>query len=462
MVAYSATLAAYRRGLDPKALGLGRFAVLVALVAMAGILALRLGTVLVVDYSYSIAVPGDTMSFEGTEPITSLGVDLRAHIPDASAAVERLDLYLDLTSWLLVLSAAVALMGCVGVSALGMGGRSLRVHRALASPAVAVVLGLVALVFVGLAGGQLQDAAEGLYVFVPISSEDFSIDGAAGSGLIGALALAVIVVLLSVMYARILGRPMLMVAVGTAEPAPVEGEPMPVTAEGLPAGAPAPRMTPRSMVAVVVAIIVIISVAAGAYWLAGDGGGGDGDGEAPRVDIEGLEDFSLTFQVEGTGFLSEGSTMNHDLHVLFTSQFSDGATTHFVSYMEVTLTWEDEPDQQNPLATYENQPDTFALLLEDDEGGNNITVSDQGSNTHGQEGVVVVQWGSPGPWLAWGNTTLEVRDTYTVMWGLGVDVQVEMVEAGNLEAPRRPIAYVDSGNDYNLEVTVEGKLHTQG
>ena len=106
--------------------------------------------------------------------------------------------------------------------------------------------------------------------------------------------------------------------------------------------------------------VIVIAVGVGTFILLGDGGGGGGDGGVRSVDLESLEEFSLTFSVDS--HLSEGSTEIQDIQVQFTQMYCDGTQTYFLDGIEVTLTWEDEPDRQNPLATYENQPDTFGDL----------------------------------------------------------------------------------------------------
>lgn len=456
MTAYSTTLASYRRGLDTKALRLSRLTSILAIASVLGAIALPLMGVVNVHYSDDIGAPGWTRHFDGTEPYTVLGIDIMAHIPGAHPAVEQFDRYLTMAGWCLLLSSITALVACVGVSAMGVGGGSRRTYLAMSSPAIIVVFGIITLTLMALALSIVQGVAEGLHTLPDVPFESSDVTGSAGFGAYLILAISLLITVLSIHYVRTLGKSALLAALGTVPVSDVDVAPVAPAEGGAPKKAPTPLPRGSVLLIGIVLSIIFIGAIVGAYWFlgGGDDDGDGGDGHA-AINIESLGEFSETFSVDS--YLIEGSTEIQDIQVQFCDLYAGGDTTYFVDSMVVTLTWVDEADQQNPVATYENQPDTFGLELVDADGSL-ISMYEEGSNPHGAEGEIVLHWSSSGPWIVWGNESIEVRDTYITHMHHNVDANVMMVHAGNKEAPRRPIAYTDDGNEYTMSVTVSGRM----
>jgi hypothetical protein len=469
LVAYQVILVAYRNGLDPKARSMGKLAVLLVLVSMLGIIALRLGSIVVVDYSVDYGFPGGGGAYDGTDRYTFLETDLMAHVPDAPSSLERLDLYLDIASWCLLISTIIGLMAILGITSYGLGGRRRLVYLSMAFPVIIVILGLVALITILVAFGLLQDAATDIMGgnFYPYGESQAN--GSAGSGLFIGLLLCIVVGIVSIVNVRFIGRSIIKMALGTVpvpvaeEVPPVEHVPPGLAAETVSAGgepekAPTFHLTRKGVIWLALIAIIGVAASSGAYWYIGQRDtAGNGDVGTSVVDIDSLEDFSASF-LEGS-YLDEGEWNTCWISEEITSDHGDDSSTLFIDSIYVTVTWVDEDDQQNPIATYENQPDRFGLDLYDEEYSY-VNDNVEGENTHGNPGVLELYWSASDYYIGWGNESVEVSNPNEVVWGTWVFADVYMISAGNKEAPRRPIAYTDNGNDFEIEIWVTGKIYT--
>ncbi len=110
--------------------------------------------------------------------------------------------------------------------------------------------------------------------------------------------------------------------------------------------------------------------------------------------------------------------------------------------IEVSLTWEDEPDFQRvgiSPRTWENQPDTFRLDVSQGE----VSYSEEGSNQHGSSKTITVSIEFSHQSAGSNNGTGE--------W----TVTVTMVEAGDNVNSFSPLIYTDQGNEYDLTISTE-------
>jgi hypothetical protein len=82
-----------------------------------------------------------------------------------------------------------------------------------------------------------------------------------------------------------------------------------------------------------------------------------------------------------------------------------------------------------------NQPDTFGLGIYDNNGNLGV-FCDLDSNAHDSTGGLLIEWVSSGEYIAWRNTRIEVRESYSVEWNLSVLAWIEILDPGNLVAPR--------------------------
>ena len=108
----------------------------------------------------------------------------------------------------------------------------------------------------------------------------------------------------------------------------------------------------------------------------------------------------------------------------------------------VTLTWTDEADQRIAIRTYENQPDTFTVTV----SGLGATVTETASNTHGQEGQIML------------TLELSIETIQTAVdqgnESYGISIEIVMVDAGMQAPPIGVIGFTDPGNNYEYAAEI--------
>ncbi|MDG6224431.1 MAG: type II CAAX endopeptidase family protein [Candidatus Thermoplasmatota archaeon] len=181
----------------------------------------------------------------------------------------------------------------------------------------------------------------------------------------------------------------------------------------------------------VITILTLVVLATGASVLGTDdfsllGPQSDRD----KVPLNPLFDYTARMEI-----IPKVNTVNlgqEDPERITTSAFT------LISSLNVTLSWEDEPDMVRFGRTYTNQPDTFRVTIT----GPNVSVEEQASNPIHGEGLIELGVIIPvDEILAQSNNTEFV-------------VTVTLVESG-MYAPRIGIiGYTDNVNSYEMEIEV--------
>ena len=150
------------------------------------------------------------------------------------------------------------------------------------------------------------------------------------------------------------------------------------------------------------------------------------------ADEQDLEDeTSFLYQEKGVE-LSETGTVDEGSEAIF----SFIAEENNIKFVNVTLTWEDEPDQGG-LRNFQNQPDKFTITL----SMNNITREPSSSGTNPEDGMGVI------------SLSYEFQGTPDYTNGTGeYEVIISLTEAGN-QVSRFGFFFIeDNSNDYSLTV----------
>ncbi len=211
---------------------------------------------------------------------------------------------------------------------------------------------------------------------------------------------------------------------------------------------PGVNKIPRSARVLVLLIAVILIVAIIAIsWPSGD----KPVVEPDHVDVAKLEDWSWSSGITQAEFLNEGTTFTHTL-----ASMIEGNGTIFIERIDVTITWQDEPDGSIGPRQKVNQPDTFQLEI--NSTINVSAMSEEMSNAHGtsQTITIFVDIDDSGyTYLVMGNTTdLKLGDD--VIMG-DINIMVHMIVAGNHSNPPELLLINDVGNDYSIEISATGK-----
>ncbi|MBN1538647.1 MAG: MFS transporter [Candidatus Thermoplasmatota archaeon] len=154
-------------------------------------------------------------------------------------------------------------------------------------------------------------------------------------------------------------------------------------------------------------------------------GGGEGDDEKYVYDLR-----SVTISYSGT--LSEGRTDTHELLI----------SEENVRWVNITLSWSDEPDQTFLLRTFENQPDLFEISFTP---CNATEISADGANGENGDGELFL------------SHNYDIEPDHTNGTGIHT-IAVTLVDVGDYQSrfdppislPGRPS---DTGNSYDVQVT---------
>jgi len=154
------------------------------------------------------------------------------------------------------------------------------------------------------------------------------------------------------------------------------------------------------------------------------------------------EGFDLSTLSKGVSTESQSGYLEEGTEEYFIPIIEDGWLVNEVS---VTLTWQDEPDAN---IRYRNTPDTFEVLVDSTEQTQSSgEVSDEDGN-----GVIemTVHYDPP----------LGYDPEDDMVWFNRVFITVTCVEAGDHESMIGLLQFIDSGNDYTLDIEV-GYLDTE-
>lgn len=214
---------------------------------------------------------------------------------------------------------------------------------------------------------------------------------------------------------------------------------------------------PKSFRLLVVLLIVVVVIIAGvsiAFW----GGGGDGspdNGGGKTINPAKLSDWEWTPPggIMQQPLLNEGSAAPFSLSSLIATN-----GTVFVDYVEVTITWQDEPDGSIGPRQKENEPDTFQLEI--NSSANVSAMSQEVSNTHGSTATITLSLDigsmSDYSYLVIGNVSDDAKLPDDVMES-DINIIVHMINAGDHHSSPEFLYINDFGNDYTLEIKVSGK-----
>jgi len=207
------------------------------------------------------------------------------------------------------------------------------------------------------------------------------------------------------------------------------------------------------IVIVVIGAVVVMAVSGGEKKPSGGGG----------IDIAKLDDWSQDI-APITQNLAEGTAdIPNSVSFDIADLLGENATgIYFISDIEASLTWTDEPSRRWAGRTRINQPDHFQLEI--NTSVNASAISEVAANdVSSKQGSVSVSLSVSGDYsyVVVGNKTgLELPPEATVGQ---VTVVVYLYEAEDLYASG-PAAFKlnDLGNDFTLTIKVKGKSYTPG
>jgi hypothetical protein len=167
-----------------------------------------------------------------------------------------------------------------------------------------------------------------------------------------------------------------------------------------------------------IAVMILSGISAGTTSYLGD----DEEGE----EGEGRPLFEISETIAFSEYIADGDFM----------EFPISVNVPNVIHFNVSLTWMDEPDTRRIIRTYENNPDTFRVSVDME---NITTMSESGSNIHGQPGSLEINLAFEGKPVFFNNT-----GTYSIL--------VELLEAGDQFPGVGLIGFTDAGNDFDLVI----------
>ena len=472
MAYYNAVLSVYRGGGALKNRRMARFAMFLAFLSLAGVLVLRIGTIM----STVVQIALDPINiFDADFFYTMSRISYQATLGAGEAAKGVLDWQMTIASALLFLSYLAAMAGLIGGSARSLGGNSLRVRRAAALPTIAVLMAVISLLLLAWASTTAPTAVRDSW-----GIDDMSVS--LGWGLLVGVVFSIGALASALAYMRGLGLefarealtfwkkqevseealeeegiPQPMLDQALAEEARARGELPPSEPE---IQAPTPPLRERFLLkdarrnqiiifVVLIALIILLAV----LWSRG-GGDGNGNGDPEDVIIEDLPPFdsSITYNQ----YLSEESAF------FYLRAFDDmerGPTIlYFIDRVHVSVSWTDEPPV-NILWT--NTPDELEVSVSD--GLDLDNPEDSGENPQGGEGSLAATWSTGGPWVALGSSDLVNwgdQDVIVMFDLISVDISVHLIRAGD-QVTSLGRTQIDSGNNFTLTVTVSGHVYNQ-
>jgi hypothetical protein len=209
---------------------------------------------------------------------------------------------------------------------------------------------------------------------------------------------------------------------------------------------------PKSMRLIVVLLIVVVLIVAfvGIGMMGGDDKPPTPNGKT--INPAKLDDWSWPSGVLSQSLLNEGTTQTFSIGGMLPAN-----GTMLVDFIEVTITWQDEPDGSVGPRQKTNEPDTFQLEV--NSSANVSGISQETSNSHGssQSITLSVDVGASGfSYLALGNVSDVKLPPDVVVSDL--NVMVHMIVAGDHHSSPEIVYINDFGNDYSIEITLSGKV----
>jgi hypothetical protein len=227
----------------------------------------------------------------------------------------------------------------------------------------------------------------------------------------------------------------------------------------------------RAVVIIVVITLLLNAIMYATLWdyLSRAGGGDD----VESLTIPDLDSFLNT--VAETYYLDEGEdrTLTFEIfHAMQLPQEEGEIVICFIDLIEITIIWYDEPGNNVGPVTWDNQPDTVGVTLNEWDYSVFEEMDEASNEPGGGGGEVMVSWYGDGEyleqsWLNEGDLTFSGIDggSYVatsgghVYWNCYPDGTVWMVEAGDQTHDILPLMYPDDGNEVIVEVTIGGYFH---
>lgn len=465
MAYYNCVLSVYRGGGDPVNRRMARFAMLLAVLSLGGVLLLRLGVIMTATLPVA-ELNGDTLEMHW--PYTMSRIDHQSTLGMGEEMKGRLDLQLTVASGLLLFAAMSAMAGLVGVSARSLGGTSLRVRRATALPTEGLAAAGIALLLLAWASSTAPTAVRD-----SLSMSDLEVT--LGWGLYSGVLLALVAIAGALGYVGGLGIREAREALAIwrrkelSKEVEEEGIPQPMVDQVLEEEARArgefPPMEPEVTTPplrerlllkdarrnqVIIGVLVVVAIILIAVFWPGGPGGWNGNGGPEEVLIMDLPEF--TWNVAFDEYLLEGEDLFIDAFV----DIKDNPTNAiFINSVSVHVTWTDEPDEG---ILWTNQPDSFTARVDDD---HDIDTADRsGTNPQGGQGSVIATWSSGDAWVVTGNPELVDWGDQDVFEGVTVMAGTSMDSAGD-QVTLLGRTQVDPGNGYSISITLSGRHYTQ-
>jgi hypothetical protein len=208
----------------------------------------------------------------------------------------------------------------------------------------------------------------------------------------------------------------------------------------------------------VVAIIVAIIICAVVVTTLG----GQPEGrEAPSVPEGYLERYTYEYSREPMvdDYLLEGESISYEFFPGVFPDVPEGCSFYLDTFWRL-LEWSDGGDAWGGRFGYENAPDSFALRFWDEKGYFNQSID--GTNVHGERGVLELQWMSFGPYFCVGDKGALGEVDAEVDWEDVFYVEVILLDAGDQSSPYIPLEYVDEGERFALHWGASGLYHEPG
>jgi hypothetical protein len=471
MAYFNCVLSVYRGRVTPDTRKMARISMYLAMGSILGVLAMRLGPIMVAHIEIQLGV-GET--FELFNPFSWSLIDyLASRELGIYDRMGTLNWQLSAAHALLFISFMAGMAGMIGTSAFSLGGRSLRVRRATSMPAVGGDLAIIALLLMVWAIFTAPTAAR-----ESLQSDEYLVS--VGWGLYIGLAGSIAALALALLFMKLVGLEFIKDALmfwkkEEVVPEEEEGIYQPMLDEALAEEAMVAEtsveeetITPPSIevvgrrftmkprrLQVILAVVIVVLIVLLAVWRPGGGDDNGGGGGSDPVLIDELRDFQDGYSL--SNYMFEGDDTNFD--VLENAYLESSTTVYFVDNVHARIEWTDE-SAPNPLWT--NQPDTFALNIHDHYALDDVTQSSP--NPPGAMGSVSMDWSTGGGWIVYGNTSLvdwgdqEVYDDFD---GSKVTVNVLMEAAGDL-ITRFGRTSTDDGNNFTVTITISGQYYRIG
>lgn len=211
---------------------------------------------------------------------------------------------------------------------------------------------------------------------------------------------------------------------------------------------------PRSMRVLTILIVLVLILAIIMAWPSGE----KAPPKDPSLDVANLEDWSWTSDPM-SGEMSEFQNTVFTLSSLMGS--NETAMSLLLDHVEMTVTWEDEPDQTWAGRVRENSPDSFQVEIHAIDGNitvtSDMTPNDQGSG-QGSVSIILDMSSQNYTYLMVGNTTTSA-DLPEDILETGLELIMTMGEAGDFYASGPALFKLnDTGNAYTLTVSASGKI----